>query len=79
MGAGRFWITPQFIFFERGTLRTDSQQVPVSNVMDVDVTQTLTQKARGVFTLRAHIDRGGRQEIVSMEDIPTGREAQSII
>lgn len=79
IGAGRFWMTPQFIFFERGALRTDSQQVPVSGVLDVDVTQTMTQKARGVFTVRVHIDRGGRREIVSMEDIPNGREAQSII
>ena len=79
IGAGRFWMTPQFLFFERGSLRTDSQQVPISGVLDVDVGQSFTQKARGVFTVRVHINRGNRTEIVSMEDIPDGREAQRII
>ena len=79
IGAGRFWMTPQFLFFERGAFRTDSQQVPIYGVLDVDVSQSLTQKARGLFTVRVHLDRGNRTEIVSMEDIPDGREAQRII
>lgn len=78
-GAGRYWMTPKFLFFERGTLRTDSQQVPISAVLDVDVRQSMTQKARGVFTVMVQIQRGANVENVSMDDIPHGREAQRII
>lgn len=78
-GAGRYWMTPKFLFFERGTLRTDSQQVPISAVLDVDVRQSMTQKARGVFTVMLQIQRGANVENVSMDDIPHGREAQRII
>jgi hypothetical protein len=79
IGAGRYWMTPKFLFFERGTLRTDSQQVPISAVLDVDVRQSMTQKARGVFTVIVQVQRGANVENVSMEDIPHGREAQRII
>jgi hypothetical protein len=57
IGAGRYWLTPHHLLFEKGALRTDSQQVPVSGVVDVDVRQSMTQKARGVFTVLVHIQR----------------------
>lgn len=79
IGAGRYWLTPHHLFFEKGALRTDSQQVPVSALLDVDVRQSMTQKARGVFTVLVHIQRGSGVEVVSMDDIPNGREAQRII
>jgi hypothetical protein len=79
IGAGRYWLTPHHLFFEKGALHTDSQQVPVSGVVDVDVRQSLTQKARGVFTVLVHIQRAGGIEVVPMDDIPDGRAAQRII
>ena len=79
IGAGRYWLTPHHLFFEKGALRTDSQQVPISGVVDVDVRQTMTQKARGVYNVMVHINRGDRTEVVTMDDVPNGREAQRII
>lgn len=79
IGAGRYGLTDKYLLFETGTLRTDSQQVPIASVLDVDVKQTMTQKARGVFTVLVHIQRAGRVEVVSMVDIPNGREAQRVI
>lgn len=79
IGAGKYWLDDHHLYFERGTLRTDSQQVPISQVMDVDVKQTMAQKARGVFTLTVRIQRSTEIETVLMEDIPDGREAQRII
>jgi hypothetical protein len=79
IGAGRFHMDGRYLYFERGTLRTDSQQVPISAVLDVDVVQTMAQKARGVYTVRVHIQRTTGIEIVTMDDIPDGREAQRFI
>jgi hypothetical protein len=79
IGAGRYKLTAQYLFFEKGTLRTDSQQVPISAVLDVDVRQSMTQKARGVGNLIVHIQRPTRVEIVTMEDIPNFREGQQAI
>lgn len=76
IGAGRYWMDATYLYFEKGTLRTDSQQVPIAQVMDVDVAQTMTQKARSVFNVTVRINRGDRVEVVVMEDIPSGREAQ---
>lgn len=76
IGAGRYRMDEHYLYFEKGTLRTDSQQVPIAQVLDVDVKQTMTQKARGVFTLNVQIQRGASSEVVLMEDIPNGREAQ---
>ncbi|MBC7275680.1 MAG: SHOCT domain-containing protein [Nocardioides sp.] len=47
--------------------------------MDVDVKQTMTQKARGVFSVFVHVNRGHVMEHVPMEDIREGREAQRVI
>ncbi|QIX27951.1 DUF2510 domain-containing protein [Nocardioides sp. JQ2195] len=76
IGAGRYRMDANYLYFEKGALGTDSQQVPIAQVLDVDVKQTMTQKARGVFTLTVQIQRGANVERVLMEDIPDGREAQ---
>lgn len=79
IGAGRYKLTAHYLFFEKGTLRTDSQQVPVSALLDVDVRQSMTQKARGVGTVVVHIQRPTRVELVALEDIPNFREGQRAI
>lgn len=79
IGGGRFWMDDKHLFFERGVVRTDSQQVPLAHVIDVDVKQTMAQKMRDVFTLRVRIQRAGGEELVLMEDIPDGRGAQRAI
>lgn len=79
IGAGRYRMDARYLYFEKGTLRTDSQQVPIAQVLDVDVAQSVTQKARGVFNVLVRIQRGTMSELVVMEDIPNGREAQRAI
>jgi hypothetical protein len=79
IGAGKYKLTAHYLFFEKGTLRTDSQQVPIGSVLDVDVRQSMTQKARGVGTVLVHIQRPTRIEVVAMEDIPNFREGQQAI
>lgn len=79
IGAGKYKLTAHYLFFEKGTLRTDSQQVPVSALLDVDVRQSMTQKARGLGTVVVHIQRPTRVELVALEDIPNFREGQRAI
>lgn len=79
IGAGKYKLTAHYLYFEKGTLRTDSQQVPVSALLDVDVRQSMTQKARGVGTVVVHIQRPTRVELVALEDIPNFREGQRAI
>ena len=79
IGAGKYKLTAHYLFFEKGTLRTDSQQVPIAAVLDVDVKQSMAQKARGVGNVVVHIQRPTRVEIVTMEDIPNFREGQRVI
>ena len=67
------------LYFERGMLSTNSQQVPLHLVMDVDVKQSMVQKARGVFSVYVHINRTSHVERVLMEDVPDGRAAQRVI
>ena len=78
-GAGRYKLTRHYLYFERGSLRTDSQQVPIASVIDVDVAQSMTQKARSVGTVRVHIQRPTGIEIVAIEDIAEPRNVQQLI
>jgi hypothetical protein len=79
IGGGRYRLTSHYLYFERGTLRTDSQQVPVSALHDIDVRQTMGQKARGVGTVIVHINRGSHVEVVQLIDVPNFREGQHAI
>jgi hypothetical protein len=79
IGGGRYWLDERHLYFEKGTLRTDSQQVPIADVLDIDVKQSLSQKARGIWTVAVRVQRAQGVEIAMMEDIPDGREAQRVI
>ena len=75
--TGRYRMDIHYLYFAKGAVRTDAQQIPVSGIADVDVRQSMTQKARGVWSVIVHVRRAnGTGEIVSMDDIPNGPEAQ---
>ena len=57
IGAGRYKLTKFYLFFEKGTLRTNAQQVPVASLTDIDVRQSMSQKARGVGDIIVHVQR----------------------
>lgn len=79
IGGGRYRLTTHYLYFERGTLKTDSQQVPVSALHDIDVVQSMSQKARGVGSVIVHINRGSFMERVQIVDVPNFREGQHAI
>jgi hypothetical protein len=54
----RYRLTTHHIYFERGGITgTRQEQVPLINVQDVDVSQTLIQKTRKIGNLLVHIRR----------------------
>lgn len=79
MGAGRYRLTQEFLFFEKGTLSTKSQQIHTHEIHDVDAAQSMTQKARSVGNVTLHAKRTGGDEMVVLEDIPNFREGVRII
>lgn len=79
LGAGRYRLTSHYLFFEKGLLSTNAQQVPIAAVLDVDVKQSMTQKAREVATITVHIQRARGVELVQIDDVPDFREAQRLI
>ncbi|WP_334483305.1 SHOCT domain-containing protein [Micromonospora sp. CPCC 205711] len=79
IGAGRYKLTSTMLHFERGVLSTNAQQVPIGDVLDVDLRQSITQKARGVGNVMVKVQRSNGIELVVLEDIPDPRKAVSII
>lgn len=79
-GGGKYRLTHEYLYFETGGLRTNAQQIPVRDVFDVDLEQTMTQKARGVATLNVHVVRpGGARETATIVDVANFREGVEAI
>ncbi|TGO05108.1 hypothetical protein SERN_1112 [Serinibacter arcticus] len=74
---GKYRLTEHYLFFEKGALRTNAQQIPVHEIYDVDAKQTVTQKARGVGTITLFVQRSNGREVVKIEDIAEFREGVS--
>jgi uncharacterized membrane protein YdbT with pleckstrin-like domain len=80
MGGGRYRLTRHHLYFESGFLRTDSQQIPVEHISDIDVSQTMIQKARGVSNVLVHLQRpSGATEVVTMENLTEARTVQDLL
>nr|WP_246256512.1 PH domain-containing protein [Pseudarthrobacter oxydans] len=80
IGGGRYRLTRHHLYFESGVLRTDSQQIPVEHIADIDVSQTIIQKARGVSNVVVHLQRpNGGAEVVIMENLSDGKAVQDVL
>lgn len=76
LGGGRYKLTSDYLYFEKGTLSTSAQQILTHEIYDVDARQTMTQKARGVGTIVLFAVRSGSgvREMVELIDIANFRE-----
>jgi hypothetical protein len=80
IGGGRYTLTPEYLYFESGTIRTNAQQIRTHEIFDVDAKQSIAQRARGVGTVTLHAKRAnGSTEVVVLEDIPNFREGVTIL
>ncbi|MDK1361037.1 PH domain-containing protein [Arthrobacter sp. zg-Y1219] len=79
-GGGRYRLTEDYLHCESGGLKTEAQQVSTREIVDVDLRQSLTQKARGVGSLLVHVVRqDGTRETVQIVDIPNFRDGVETI
>jgi len=79
IGGGRYKLTAEYLLFESGTLRTKAQQIRTTEIHDVDLKQSIAQKARGVGTITLWAERPSGREQVTLEDVPNFREGVSAI
>lgn len=79
IGARRYKMDATTLYFEKGVLSTNAQQVPLVHIVDVDMRQSMTQKARGVGNVVLHVHRMRGIEIVVLQDIPEPRAAVTVI
>ncbi len=74
LSAGTYRLTADYLYFERGTLSTNAQQVRTHFIFDVDATQSITQKARGVGDIVLTVrEEGDQQQRISLPDVPDFR------
>jgi hypothetical protein len=81
--AERYKITEDAIQFASGILSNREDKVPLWAVLDVDIRQTITQKARGVADLPLKIDprapgAHGKTELV-LKSIRDGKTVRELI
>ncbi len=79
IGGGRYKLTATMLYFEKGVLSTNAQQVPINLIVDVDLRQSITQKARSIGSVFLKVQRMNGAELVILEDIPEPRKAVSVI
>jgi hypothetical protein len=74
-------LTTHFLYFETGGVTgTKQEQVPLINVHDVDVSQSLIQKGRKVGNVLVHITRdNGTRETAVLDSIPEPHAARDSI
>lgn len=75
--GARYRVAQWHLYFETGLITTNSQQVPLNAVRDVDVKQSMTQKARGVGDVVVHVNT--QPQPVVMESIKDPKQVRDII
>lgn len=79
-GGGRYRLTAEYLYFEKGMIGTKAEQIRTREIFDVDMSQALTQKARGVGTITLWVRRAdGTTERKELEDIVGFREGVSLL
>jgi membrane protein YdbS with pleckstrin-like domain len=79
--GARYRLTDRAIYFREGVVTTNTQQVPLWAVRDVDVKEGMLQRSRGVGTVTVlveHSDYTGRNRVVMADIEQPGQVAQLI-
>lgn len=77
----RYRLTNRALYFTRGVLTTNSEQVPLWAIRDIDIKQSLIQKRRGVGDVNVrvqHSDYTGRP-FVLLESIENPTEVRDLL
>jgi hypothetical protein len=77
----RYRVTTEFVYVNAGILSSKEEQVPLWAIRDVDVSQSIIQKARGVGDLRIRLeanDYTGKPEF-TLENIENPKQLRDLI
>jgi len=75
--GARYRVTAWHLYFETGLVTTNSQQVPLAGVRDVDVKASMTQKARGIGDVVVHLT--DQPQPVTMEAVRDPKQVRDIV
>lgn len=79
VSSARYRLSAFTLYVDRGLVRTDGQQVPLVAVNDVDVKQSMTQKARGIGDVHVHIANGHAAETVVLESVKDPKMVRDLL
>lgn len=77
----RYKLTADYLVFEAGLLSTAEERVPLWSLGDVDLTQTMSQKVRGLGDIKIRVLNNyltGRDFVV-LESIPDPKDVRDLI
>lgn len=77
----RYRITTEYIYEDAGILGSREEQIPLWAVRDIDVKQSIIQKARNVGDVKVRVEPNeytGKKEI-TLESIETPREVRNLL
>jgi hypothetical protein len=80
--AMHYRLTTHFLYFETGGITgTKQEQIPLINVQDVDISQSLIQKSRKVGNVLVHLVRapGGWRETATLDWVPDPTRVRDLI
>ncbi|GAA1790401.1 SHOCT domain-containing protein [Actinomadura chokoriensis] len=77
----RYRLTTHYLYFETGGISgTRQEQIPLINIQDVDISQTLLQKTQKVGNVLVHIIRpGGPRETAVLDSIVEPVQVRDLI
>lgn len=82
MVSAKYRMTEDGLYFEQGLLSSAEEIIPLWAVVDVDVSQSMTQKARGVGNCVVHLDTRGfnyGQSRVVLESVDNPKQVRDTI
>ena len=82
MTTAAYRVTRTTLHFEAGTLSKTSENIPLWAVLDIDMHQSLTQRARGVADLNVRLDPSGYrygQTNVTLKSVRDAAQVRDLI
>lgn len=80
LGKDRYKVTDRHFQVQKGTLTSNTQQIPLIQLFDIDAKQSMSQKVCGVGSVIVHVvsERGGR-ETLTVDDLPDWRDLGDLL
>lgn len=77
----RYRITTEYIYVDSGIVSSKEEQVPLWAVRDIDVRQSIIQKARGLFDVHIRVEANeytGKPNL-TLQNIEGGKEVRDLL